>query len=203
MKRITEIEASLKALQPKLAIDAKDWTKSEKEHIEKCYHAITKESVGWGRTVDLGCEECVTSAVNIIKNYQAQVASQPQTTEAPEWAETLKTIQAEADSLGFEFAKEQKTKAQRIAALQAFIDTLPTEKVEEEGEMSQSTAMEADDEDLLGEDLLGAEYTREQLVNIVKAKTGEDVPEETSFEDLLAYVNDLEDGEDEGTDANA
>jgi len=201
MKRIAQIEASLKALQPKLDIDARDWTKSEKEHIEKCYHAITKESVGWGRTVDLGCEECVTSAVNIIKNYQNLVASQPQEVEVPEWAETLKTIQAEADSLGFEFAKDQKTKAQRIEALQAFLDS--SKYVEEESEMSQSPAMEADDEDLLGEDLLGAEYTREQLVNIVKAKTGEDVPEETSFEDLLAYVNDLEDGEDEGTDANA
>lgn len=201
MKRIQTIEASLKALQPKLEIDARDWTKNEKSHIEKCYFAITKESVGWGRTVDLGCEECVTSAVNIIKNYLSLVASQPQEVEVPEWADTMKTIQAEADAIGFEFAKEHKSKAQRIAALQEFIDT-HTAKVEEEaGEMAQNPAMEADDnDDLLGEE---EEYSRAQLESIVFAKTGEKVPEETSTEDLLAYVMDLEDGEDEGTHANA
>lgn len=191
MKRITEIEASLKALQPKLAIDAKDWTKSEKEHIEKCYHAITKESVGWGRTVDLGCEECVTSAVNIIKNYQAQVASQPQTTEAPEWVETLKTIAAKAEELGYEFAKTCKTKGQKIEALQSYLNVLAAQ---EEGANSPEVAQEEDD--LLGEDLaVATSPSREQLVEIIKAKTGEEVPEETSFEDLLAYVNELEDGE--------
>jgi hypothetical protein len=191
MKRITEIEASLKALQPKLAIDAKDWTKSEKEHIEKCYHAITKESVGWGRTVDLGCEECVTSAVNIIKNYQAQVASQPQTTEAPEWAETLKTIAAKAEEVGYEFAKTCKTKDQKIEALQSYLDILAAQ---EEGANSPEVAQEEDD--LLGEDLaVATSPTREELVATIKAKTGEEVPEETSFEDLLAYVNELEDGE--------
>jgi hypothetical protein len=191
MKRITEIEASLKALQPKLAIDAKDWTKSEKEHIEKCYHAITKESVGWGRTVDLGCEECVTSAVNIIKNYQAQVASQPQTTEAPEWAETLKTIAAKAEEVGYEFAKTCKTKDQKIEALQSYLNILAAQ---EEGANSPEGTQEEDD--LLGEDLaLATSPTREKLVEIIKAKTGEEVPEETSFEDLLAYVNELEDGE--------
>jgi len=191
MKRITEIEASLKALQPKLAIDAKDWTKSEKEHIEKCYHAITKESVGWGRTVDLGCEECVTSAVNIIKNYQAQVASQPQTTEAPEWAETLKTIAAKAEEVGYEFAKTCKTKDQKIEALQSYLNILAAQ---EEGANSPEGTQEEDD--LLGEDLaVATSPTREQLVEIIKAKTGEEVPEETSFEDLLAYVNELEDGE--------
>lgn len=191
MKRITEIEASLKALQPKLAIDAKDWTKSEKEHIEKCYHAITKESVGWGRTVDLGCEECVTSAVNIIKNYQAQVASQPQTTEVPEWAETLKTIAAKAEEVGYEFAKTCKTKDQKIEALQSYLNILAAQ---EEGANSPEVAQEEDD--LLGEDLaVATSPSREQLVEIIKAKTGEEVPEETSFEDLLAYVNELEDGE--------
>jgi hypothetical protein len=191
MKRITEIEASLKALQPKLAIDAKDWTKSEKEHIEKCYHAITKESVGWGRTVDLGCEECVSSAVNIIKNYQAQVASQPQTTEAPEWAETLKTIAAKAEEVGYEFAKTCKTKDQKIEALQSYLNTLAAQ---EEGANSPEVAQEEDD--LLGEDLaVATSPTREELVATIKAKTGEEVPEETSFEDLLAYVNELEDGE--------
>lgn len=191
MKRITEIEASLKALQPKLAIDAKDWTKSEKEHIEKCYHAITKESVGWGRTVDLGCEECVTSAVNIIKNYQAQVASQPQTTEAAEWAETLKTIAAKAEEVGYEFAKTCKTKDQKIEALQSYLNILAAQ---EEGANSPEVAQEEDD--LLGEDLaVATSPSREQLVEIIKAKTGEEVPEETSFEDLLAYVNELEDGE--------
>lgn len=191
MKRITEIEASLKALQPKLAIDAKDWTKSEKEHIEKCYHAITKESVGWGRTVDLGCEECVTSAVNIIKNYQAQVTSQPQTTEAPEWAETLKTIAAKAEEVGYEFAKTCKTKDQKIEALQSYLNILAAQ---EEGANSPEVAQEEDD--LLGEDLaVATSPTREELVATIKAKTGEEVPEETSFEDLLAYVNELEDGE--------
>ncbi len=192
MKRITEIEASLKALQPKLAIDAKDWTKSEKEHIEKCYHAITKESVGWGRTVDLGCEECVTSAVNIIKNYQAQVASQPQKiTEGPEWAETLKTVAAKAEEVGYEFAKTCKTKDQKIEALQSYLNTLAAQ---EEGANSPEVAQEEDD--LLGEDLaVATSPSREQLVEIIKAKTGEEVPEETSFEDLLAYVNELEDGE--------
>lgn len=191
MKRITEIEASLKALQPKLAIDAKDWTKSEKEHIEKCYHAITKESVGWGRTVDLGCEECVSSAVNIIKNYQAQVASQPQTTEAPEWAETLKTIAAKAEDVGYEFAKTCKTKDQKIEALQSYFNVLAAQ---EEGANSPEVAQEEDD--LLGEDLaVATSPTREELVATIKAKTGEEVPEETSFEDLLAYVNELEDGE--------
>lgn len=203
MKRIPTIEASIKLLQLKLDIDARDWTKSEKSHIEKCYFAITKESVGWGRTVDLGCEECVTSAVNIIKNYLSLVASQPQEVEVPEWADTMKTIQAEADAIGFEFAKEHKTKAQRIAALQAFIDTHTAKDEEEEnaGSGAQAPGPDVDDnDDLLGDE---ADFTREQLEAIVLARTGEKVPEETSTEDLLAYVMDLEDGEDEGTNANA
>lgn len=195
MKRITEIEASLKALQPKLDIDARDWTKSEKEHIEKCYHAITKESVGWGRTVDLGCEECVTSAVNIIKNYQNLVASQPKAIEVPEWAETLKTIAAKAEEVGYEFAKTCKTKDQKIEALQSYLNILAAQ----EEEANSPEVAQEEDEDLLGEDLTAADATtsptREELVATIKAKTGEEVPEETSFEDLLAYVNELADGE--------
>jgi hypothetical protein len=195
MKRITEIEASLKALQPKLDIDARDWTKSEKEHIEKCYHAITKESVGWGRTVDLGCEECVTSAVNIIKNYQTAVASQPKAIEVPEWADTLKTIAAKAEEVGYEFAKTCKSKDQKIEALQSYLNVL---EAQEEEANSPEVAQE-EDEDLLGEDLTAADATtsptREELVATIKAKTGEEVPDETPFEDLLAYVNELADGE--------
>lgn len=195
MKRITEIEASLKALQPKLDIDARDWTKSEKEHIEKCYHAITKESVGWGRTVDLGCEECVTSAVNIIKNYQTAVASQPKAIEVPEWADTLKTIAAKAEEVGYEFAKTCKSKDQKIEALQSYLNVLEAQKEE----ANSPEVGQEEDEDLLGEDLTAADATtsptREELVATIKAKTGEEVPEETSFEDLLAYVNDLADGE--------
>jgi hypothetical protein len=195
MKRITEIEASLKALQPKLDIDARDWTKSEKEHIEKCYHAITKESVGWGRTVDLGCEECVTSAVNIIKNYQTAVASQPKAIEVPEWADTLKTIAAKAEEVGYEFAKTCKSKDQKIEALQSYLNVLEAQKEE----ANSPEVGQEEDEDLLGEDLTAADATtsptREELVATIKAKTGEEVPEETSFEDLLAYVNELADGE--------
>lgn len=197
MKRITEIEGSIKALQPKLEIDARDWTKTEKEHIEKCYHAITKESVGWGRTVDLGCEECVNSAVNIIKNYLNLVNDQPKTIEAtPEWTATLKTVQAKADELNFEFTKEQKTKDLKIAALQAFIDKL-TATEPEAGAMTQASEPDAEDDDLLGEE----EYTREQLEAIVLAKTGEEVPAETSTEDLLEYVKDLENGENPNANA--
>jgi vacuolar-type H+-ATPase subunit I/STV1 len=181
MKRIPQIEASLKALQPKLAIDARDWTKSEKEHIEVCYHAITKESVGWGRTVDLGCEECVSSAVNIIKNYLALVQREEKVVEeVADWKENLKTIAAKAQEVGFEFEKAHKTKVQKIEALEAFL--APAVANEQENE----------EDDLLGEEVT---YTREQLVQIVKAKTGEDVPEETSYEDLLEYVNDLANGE--------
>jgi hypothetical protein len=196
MKRITEIEASLKALQPKLDIDARDWTKSEKEHIEKCYHAITKESVGWGRTVDLGCEECVTSAVNIIKNYQTAVASQPKAIEATAvWAATLKTIAAKAEEVGYEFAKTCKSKDQKIEALQSYLNVLEAQKEE----ANSPEVGQEEDEDLLGEDLTAADATtsptREELVATIKAKTGEEVPEETSFEDLLAYVNELADGE--------
>ena len=198
MKRIATIEANLKALQPKLDIDARDWTKTEKEHIEKCYHAITKESVGWGRTVDLGCEECVTSAVNIIKNYQKLVASEPAIIDAPEWAETLKTIAAKAKELHFEFEKTCKNKDQKVAALQAFIDT-HTAKVEEAGAMAQAPGPDVDDnDDLLGDE---ADFTREQLEAIVLARTGEKVPAETSTEDLLEYVKDLEDGENPSANA--
>lgn len=195
MKRIAQIEANLKALQPKLDIDARDWTKSEKEHIEKCYHAITKESVGWGRTVDLGCEECVTSAVNIIKNYQTAVASQPKAIEVPEWADTLKTIAAKAEEVGYEFAKTCKSKDQKIEALQSYLNVLEAQKEE----ANSPEVGQEEDEDLLGEDLTAADATtsptREELVATIKAKTGEEVPEETSFEDLLAYVNELADGE--------
>ena len=194
MKRIAVIEGSLKVLQPKLDIDARDWTKTEKEHIEKCYHAITKESVGWGRTVDLGCEECVTSAVNIIKNYQNLVASEPKIAEAPEeWAVTVKTVEAKAKEMGFKFEKDCKTKDQKVAALQAFIDTHTAT------EEASAQAPEPNAEDV--DDLLGAEYTREQLEAIVLAKTGEKVPAETSTEDLLEYVKDLEDGEDSSATA--
>jgi len=197
MKRIPQIEGSIKALQPKLDIDARDWTKTEKEHIEKCYHAITKESVGWGRTVDLGCEECVNSAVNIIKNYLLSVDDQPKTIEGgPEWTATLKTVAAKAKEVGFEFEKDCKTKDQKIAALQAFIDA---QTAEDEEASAQAPGPNADDND----DLLGEEYTREQLEAIVLAKTGEEVPAETSTEDLLEYVKDLENGEDEGHHANA
>lgn len=197
MKRIPEIEGSIKALQPKLEIDARDWTKTEKEHIEKCYHAITKESVGWGRTVDLGCEECVNSAVNIIKNYLNLVKDQPKTIEGgPEWTATLKTVQAKADELNFEFTKEQKTKDLKIAALKAFIDKLAATEPET-GATAQASELDAEDDDLLGEE----EYTREQLEAIVLAKTGEEVPAETSTEDLLEYVKDLENGENPSANA--
>ena len=131
MKKITTIEESLKTLKPKMDIGASDWTKKEKECIEQCYHEITKVSVGFGRTVDLGCSECVQSAVNIIKNYvaiQERSATPSLKVVASDWTKDLKSIQAKADELSYEFAKNCKTKAQRIEALHKHLQTIEDQK---------------------------------------------------------------------------
>lgn len=202
MKRIAAIEENLEAIQPKLDLGSSDWTKTEKEHIEKCYYEITKVSVGRGRTVDLGCQECVQSAVNIINNYQALVLQEEAGEKAPkakvvklvsnataDWRETGKTIEAEAARLAFTFAKKDRTKNQRIAALEAHIAANP---VQEETTTDESL-------DLLGDD----EYTPEQLVEIIKANTGEELdPTAHTVEELLAKVKEFED-EDTDDEENA
>ena len=190
MKRITTIEENLEAIQPKLDLGSSDWTKTEKEHLEKCYFEITKVSAGRGRTLDLGCKECVQSAVNIIKNYQTLVLQEEADEKAPktkvasnavtDWRETGKTIEAEAARLNFTFTKKERTKDQRIAALEAYIAANP---VPEETPTDESL-------DLLGDD----EYTPEQLVAIIKANTGEELdPNEHTVEELLAKVKEFED----------
>ncbi len=184
MKRIPEIEKNLNNIQEKLDIGSTDWTKEEKMDIEKCYFEITKVSVGWGRTVDLGCTDCVMSAVNIIKNYQAVVskaeAEGSEVSTIDDWTSSVKLIQAKAQELGFEFEKSVKTKDQKIEALQNHISQLEVEAEEDQ------------------EDILGMEYTMQQLIDIVKAKTGEEVLEsDVSYEALLDYVKDLQKIEDE------
>jgi hypothetical protein len=191
MKRITEIDDSIKAIQPKLDLGSRDWTKAEKEHIEKCYFEITKVSVGRGRTVDMGCDECVTSAVNIVKNYLALMervegVAPPQpkqegghdlTATAEEWKATVKSVNAFAKELNYTFSKESKTKEQKIQELEAFLF------VDEE---------EESEEDLLGDE----PQTKEELIKIIKAKTGEELSaDDFSYEELFAIANSEEDGE--------
>lgn len=183
------IEDDLKAIQPKLDISASDWTAEEKKHIESAYFAITKVSVGWGRTVDTGCSECVQSAVNVIKNYQVIIKrtengeeTQQNGSEATtllNWRDTLKSIDAEAKEQGFEFPKDVKTKDKRIEALEEFIASKSEKQQKEEVEQ---------------------EYSKEQLAEIVKAKTGEDINAcDYTYEQLLQTVTELseEDGNSE------
>jgi hypothetical protein len=173
MKRITSIDVNIKALEPKLAINANDWTKEEKVHIETAYFEITKVSVGRGRIVDLGCRECVQSAVNIINNYIALQDRAKATEDTKEdWTETLKSVHHKAEELGIEFpvkVKKKEAKIQFIIDAMELIGEQETQSVEE------------------------TEYTREQLVAIIKAKTGEDVDVDTSVEDMIAYIKELED----------
>lgn len=181
MRRIESIEDNLKSIQTKMDQGANDWTKEDKIAIKESYFEITKQSTGVGRNVDTGCPECVMSAVNIIKNYQALVARAEAegSQEAPsvaDWKESIKTIEAKAEEVGFEIPKSAKTKTLKIEALEAFLLTLEVEDEEE-----------AEEEDLLGEQ---SEF--DKLAEIVKAKTGETVtPEEISLEDLKEYVEEL------------
>lgn len=179
------IEESIAIITPKMDANGRDWTKNEKLEIEKCYFEITKVSTGTGRSVDLGCSECVESAVNIIRNYrklversEAEEGITPTKEEAVDWTATLKTIATKAKEVNFEIPKEAKTKASQIEALQAFLEST-----------------EEEDED----DILGEKYSREQLAAIIKAKTGEEVdlddPEVTDAA-LLEYVETLNQDED-------
>lgn len=184
MKRIPKIEENLKALQPKLDIGARDWTHEEKKMIEESYFEITKVSVGWGRTVDMGCDTCVQSAVNIILNYQAKVqrsekgeetqhGSGPVTT--LNWRDTHRTIDAEAASRGFQMPKEAKTKEEKIKAL--------------EDHIAKEDAVKPH------------AYTKEQLAEVIKALTGEEVnPDDFTYEELLATVNEIENDQDGDTE---
>ena len=131
MKRITTIDADIETLQPKFELGTHDWTKDEKLCIESAYFAITKVTTGKGRTVDLGCAECVSSAAQIVKNYIALV----ETAEAAEnetktlrvlppshnWKDTHKTIDAEAERVGCEFPEDVTRKDDKITHLEAFI----------------------------------------------------------------------------------
>jgi hypothetical protein len=200
MKRITTIEKDLKQIQQKLDIGANDWTKEEKKHIESAFFEITKVSVGWGRTVDMGCTDCILSAVNTIRNYQALVAREEAGTEEPsvkvqeeitEWKSTSKTVSAEAIRIGLIFTKDAKTKDQKIAQVEAKLASVQSDADHDDME---DTGEDTED------DLLGTpnEYTIEQLAEIIKAKTGEQVElEDVTYEDLLAYVNELEDESEE------
>jgi hypothetical protein len=182
MKRIHEIDADIDVISPKMQIGASDWTAVEKQHIEKCYYSITKVSVGWGRTVDLGCSDCIQSAVNVIKNYLALVnrteESNPVPSKAPaktvskstqDWKASVASVDTHAKALGLSFPKGTKTKAQKIAFVEA----------------QSTTEQQEEEDDLLGQDT----PTKEQLVAILKAKTGEQLdPEEYTTEELLELV---------------
>ena len=187
MKAITTIESNLEAIQQKLDIGASDWTKEEKEDIEKCYFEITKVSVGRGRTVDLACADCVRSAVNVIKNYQSLIArAEQEPAEGAKvidfdsvWKATVKTVTAKALELEFTFTKDAKTKADKIAELEAYMSEIEIgEEVDE-------------DDDFLGEEI----PTRAQMVEFVKATTGEDTPDDVTDEELSDYVKQLQDDE--------
>lgn len=180
MNRISEIDKHIDKLRPKIAIGGRDWTKTEKESIEEAYFQITKVSTvrKKGRTVDLGCPECVASAVNIIKNYMALIEGREEASAdagADDWKATTESIEALAEQLGFEFPKSAKKKAQKLAALEAHI--AENSGAEEEGE----------EDDLLGEP------TKEQLIEIIKAKTGEEVdPDDYTLEELQAFADEDE-----------
>lgn len=190
MKRIEAIEEDLKLLQPKLDILAKDWTAEEKQAIENAYFAITKVSVGFGRTVDLGCDSCVQSAVNIINNYLGLVKASEagtqtaqhgsQATSTIDWRDTHALIDREASHLKFTFPPEAKTKKEKIKLLEAHMESLQS--------ASQESNVEND----------AQEYTKEQLAEIIKAQTGEEInPEDFTYEQLLETVTEINNEADE------
>lgn len=73
MEKIAGIDSHIKIVRAKLDAHGHDWTKIEKEAIAKAYFEITKVSTTKGRVLDTGCDSCVMSAVNIVKNYLAVI----------------------------------------------------------------------------------------------------------------------------------
>lgn len=178
MKRITEIDEHIAVIRPKIDLGTTDWTKGEKESIEKCYFEITKVSTGAGRTVDLGCSDCVNSAVNIVKNYLALIANEaPEQKAVQPWSETIKTVEAEAKRIGFDIPENAKLKADKIAAVEAVLELrkqLVSELLKEAGvevnpdeyTLSQLNEMSLElleDEDAAGAENAGAE-TEDDLI---------------------------------------
>jgi len=179
MKTIKKIDKKIDKLKKKLDIGAKDWTPAEKGTIEECYFEITKVSVGFGRTVDLGCDSCVDSAVSIIKNY-IKMSAETEEESTDEWKETVATIKAKAKELGLAIPKAATTKADKLEAVENFITSQSTE----------------DEEDLLGPE--GDEQTEAQLIAIIKAKTGEAIePGEHTLEELKAFAESEDSDEEE------
>jgi len=178
MKRINDIDKHIDKLRPKIAAGGRDWTSSEKEAIEAAYFEITKVSTvrKKGRTLDLGCSSCIESAVNIIKNYIALIQD---TDSAPEdgpieWRKSVKTIEAYAKELGFKIPKKAKSKQDKIDAVETHI----AEKITKENE------------DLLGSAELSEEDQKAQLVEIIKAKSGEEVdPADYTLEELQEFAD--------------
>lgn len=73
MKPIAAIASHIKIIRAKLDVGGRDWNKNEKEAIARAFFEITKHSTGKGRVLDVNCESCVVSAVNIVKNYLAAI----------------------------------------------------------------------------------------------------------------------------------
>lgn len=194
MKKIPEIQEQLELIQPKLDINAIDFSKAEKEALAEAYFHVTKQSTGFGRSLDTGCESCVVGAANIIRNYQALVIqAENEETEMPKapltvvtgddgWKATNKTIAAYAATLeGFKLTKEMSSKEDKIAAIEAHLATLvPAAPVEEPKE-----------------DL---EFTREQLLEALVAKTGKSLEtfEGDTDDELLEQLTELETDEEDG-----
>lgn len=98
MKKIESIVMCIALLEPKFALNTKDWNAKEKEAIAKAYFEITKVSVGKGRSLDLGCSTCVEDATVIIKNYLKAVAKEQMKGAAAIEDENSKTIIHKADN---------------------------------------------------------------------------------------------------------
>lgn len=138
MKRIESIESNIKMIQPKLDINAKDWTKDEKTAIAESYFEITKVSTGKGRNLDIGCSSCIEGAVNIINNYLLLSANEEPSSadvwkdESPspmepsnkQWRKNQDSIDAAALELGVSFPEDITSKKDKIAALEAHIESL-------------------------------------------------------------------------------
>jgi hypothetical protein len=96
MEPIKGIASHIKIIREKLDVGGRDWTKIEKEAIAKAYFEITKVSTGKGRVLDVNCESCVVSAVNIIKNY-LEAIGEPVKAKLPKAATKAPTIVTPVD----------------------------------------------------------------------------------------------------------
>lgn len=130
MKKIESIESEIQLLEPKLNINASDWTREEKEAIAKAYFEITKVSRTKGLMVDLECGSCVATAVVIINNYRNAVTSVEESKQESDWTKDQASVDAYAAELNFEFPASVKKKKDKIAAIESYLTELSKETEE-------------------------------------------------------------------------